>query len=253
MIQPRSRRARPAARRPAGPAPRSRAGRRTRGGRRTPPRTCGREPHVSPRGDRLAERADRGQDEPIASRSSPLPRAAGRGHDRHDDASASTMPSHGWPDGRPRQEPEDLDAPRTDRDRDEGTIHGTPRKRTTSSGGTRISALRALAEHPLDRHPTQRPKRRVRLANSAGRRRRRPARSPARATSDMYQLGVGRLPDEEVREAVLAAGPDHEVGVGQAGRIEGLGDRRPRRSIPAPDRTGEPPEPRRRARSGRRS
>ena len=37
------------------------------------------------------------------------------------------------------------------------------------------------------------------------------------------ELGVGRLPDEEVREALLAAGPDHEVGVGQAGRVQDAG------------------------------
>src|SRR6185295_4388318 len=40
------------------------------------------------------------------------------------------------------------------------------------------------------------------------------------------QLGVGRLPDEEVREALLAAGPDHEVRVRQAGRVQRAGDGR---------------------------
>ena len=39
------------------------------------------------------------------------------------------------------------------------------------------------------------------------------------------ELGVGRLPDQEVREPLLAAGPDHEVGIGQAGGVERLGDR----------------------------
>ena len=40
------------------------------------------------------------------------------------------------------------------------------------------------------------------------------------------ELGVGRLPDEEVREALLAAGPDDQVGIGQAGRVERGRDRR---------------------------
>ena len=35
------------------------------------------------------------------------------------------------------------------------------------------------------------------------------------------ELGVGGLPDQEVRQALLAAGPDDEVGVGQAGGVEG--------------------------------
>ena len=40
------------------------------------------------------------------------------------------------------------------------------------------------------------------------------------------ELGVGGLPDEEVREALLAAGADDEVRVGQAGRVERAADRR---------------------------
>src|SRR3977135_849980 len=35
------------------------------------------------------------------------------------------------------------------------------------------------------------------------------------------ELRVGRLPDQEIREALLAAGADDEVRVGQAGRVEG--------------------------------
>src|SRR5690606_39660899 len=38
------------------------------------------------------------------------------------------------------------------------------------------------------------------------------------------ELGVGDLPEEEVRDAHLAAGADEEVGVGEAGGVEGGGD-----------------------------
>ena len=38
------------------------------------------------------------------------------------------------------------------------------------------------------------------------------------------ELGVGRLPDQEVRQALLAAGPDDEVRVGQADRVERRAD-----------------------------
>src|SRR5262245_14381988 len=40
-----------------------------------------------------------------------------------------------------------------------------------------------------------------------------------------HELRVGRLPDEEVADPLLAAGPDDEVGVGQAARVQGLADR----------------------------
>src|SRR5689334_24586715 len=39
------------------------------------------------------------------------------------------------------------------------------------------------------------------------------------------ELRVRRLPDEEVREPLLAAGPDHEIRVGQAGGVERGADR----------------------------
>ena len=35
------------------------------------------------------------------------------------------------------------------------------------------------------------------------------------------ELGVGRLPDQEVRRALLARGPQEQVDVGQAGLVEG--------------------------------
>src|SRR5688572_24448275 len=46
---------------------------------------------------------------------------------------------------------------------------------------------------------------------------------PERLTE--VELRVGRLPDQEVGEALLPAGPDHEVGIGQTGRVQGLCDR----------------------------
>src|SRR4051794_15153013 len=39
------------------------------------------------------------------------------------------------------------------------------------------------------------------------------------------ELGIGRLPDQEVGETLLAAGPDHQVWIWQAGRIEARADR----------------------------
>ena len=75
--------------------------------------------------------------------------------------------------------------------------------------------------------------------------RRRSASGPksGQRTSRRVELGVGRLPDQEVREALLAAGPDDEVGVGQAGRVQRRRDRRPRRSAPAAMPLGdEPPD-----------
>src|SRR3984885_11899823 len=38
------------------------------------------------------------------------------------------------------------------------------------------------------------------------------------------QLGVGALPEQEVGEALLSAGADHEVGVGTANRVQVSGD-----------------------------
>src|SRR5690242_3782573 len=38
------------------------------------------------------------------------------------------------------------------------------------------------------------------------------------------ELGVGALPEQETAEALLARGPDDQVGVGLAGRVEVLGD-----------------------------
>ena len=34
------------------------------------------------------------------------------------------------------------------------------------------------------------------------------------------ELGVGRLPEQEVRDPLLARGPDHEVGICELGRVE---------------------------------
>ena len=47
---------------------------------------------------------------------------------------------------------------------------------------------------------------------------------------DEDELGVGELPEQEVRDAQLAGGADEQVGVGQLGRVEVGGERRSRRS-----------------------
>jgi hypothetical protein len=39
------------------------------------------------------------------------------------------------------------------------------------------------------------------------------------------EFGVGELPEEEIADAVFAAGADHEIGIGQAGGIERRGNR----------------------------
>ena len=49
------------------------------------------------------------------------------------------------------------------------------------------------------------------------------ARSPARAGREV-QLGVRRLPEEEVGQALLAARADHELGVAQVGPVEEAGE-----------------------------
>src|SRR5262245_24961820 len=41
-----------------------------------------------------------------------------------------------------------------------------------------------------------------------------------------HELGVRGLPEEEVRESLLARGADHEVGIGELGREEALGEGR---------------------------
>ena len=35
-----------------------------------------------------------------------------------------------------------------------------------------------------------------------------------------HELGVGRLPEQEVRDPLLARGADHEVGIGELGSVE---------------------------------
>ena len=80
-------------------------------------------------------------------------------------------------------------------------------------------ADRALA-HPC---PAYRPNRRWRRANSSRASSKASGPKSGQRVVAEVELGVGRLPDEEVREALLAAGPDDEVGVGQAGRVQGRG------------------------------
>ena len=77
-------------------------------------------------------------------------------------------------------------------------IQGMPSRRTTRSGGTRTSALIAALAHALA-GPAQRPKRRVRRAYSA-RAASKAARSEVRPEHVAeVELGVGRLPDQEVQ------------------------------------------------------
>ena len=42
---------------------------------------------------------------------------------------------------------------------------------------------------------------------------------------DEDELGVGELPEEEVRDAELAGRPDEEIGLGHLGRVEARRDR----------------------------
>src|SRR5262245_5701859 len=46
---------------------------------------------------------------------------------------------------------------------------------------------------------------------------------PQRVDED--ELGVGELPEQEIRDPQLARGPDQEIGIGQVGRVEAIGDR----------------------------
>ena len=57
------------------------------------------------------------------------------------------------------------------------------------------------------------------------------------------ELGIGRLPQQEVGQALLAGGADDQVGVGHPGGAEARGEARPR---PAPPGRGcrRPPRPR---------
>ena len=56
------------------------------------------------------------------------------------------------------------------------------------------------------------------------------------------ELGVGRLPDEEVRQALLAAGPDDEVRVRQADRVQRRADGGLVDVLGRDAARGEPPE-----------
>ena len=70
------------------------------------------------------------------------------------------------------------------------------------------------------------PNRRSRAANaaSASRRSSRAEVGPERVGED--ELGVGRLPEHEVRDPELAGGADQQVDLGQLGRVEARRDRR---------------------------
>ena len=46
------------------------------------------------------------------------------------------------------------------------------------------------------------------------------------------EFGIGRLPEQEIRQAHLARGADDEIGIGKAGRVEPVGQ------IVLPDRVG---------------
>ena len=75
------------------------------------------------------------------------------------------------------------------------------------------------------------PKRRSRLCV----RTRAPRRAPRRRTratgmSVKYELGVGQLPQQEVADALLAAGADEQVGLGRVGQRQVAASARPRRA-----------------------
>src|SRR5215212_2821935 len=105
-------------------------------------------------------------------------------------------------------------------------IHGPPRSRARRIGGARMAALLARSlsiGQPAcpDRAPTPSTaeaaaspgvfgERGVELGSAEVR--------PQRVARD--QLGVGRLPDQEVREPVLATRPDHEVWIGKSRGVQ---------------------------------
>ena len=125
----------------------------------------------------------------------------------------------------PSEEPEDLDRGEG-RDERDGQRPGPARRspRTISRTGTSTAALiarsritdatgrsateAAMAAGELEQGGVERVRTEVRPERVAG-----------------VELGVGRLPDQEVGEALLAAGPDDQVRVGQAGGVERAADR----------------------------
>src|SRR4051794_38718634 len=103
------------------------------------------------------------------------------------------------------------------------TIQTPPRATTRTSTGTRTAAERTLwrstgggpsapeasrAAGELENGRVERVGAEVRPEDIAG-----------------VELRVRRLPDEEVRQSLLAAGPDDEIGIRQARRVERRGDR----------------------------
>src|SRR6266511_2502948 len=102
-------------------------------------------------------------------------------------------------------------------------IQGIPSTTTTSSGGTKMRALPARSR--TDRAPALAAETPGSASELEERRveRLRPEIGPQDVAG--VELRVGGLPDEEVRQSLLAAGSDHEVRIWLARRVESARDR----------------------------
>jgi hypothetical protein len=103
-------------------------------------------------------------------------------------------------------------------------IHGPPRARTTTRPTTRTTAEIARSRSTWStRASAPEPAVAAGELEEGGVEGVRPEVGPERVGGE--QLGVRGLPDEEVREALLAARPDDEVRIGQAARVQRVRDR----------------------------
>ena len=222
------------------------AGGRTRSGRRRAPRRRSRSRPPSPsRGsERGRTRRRPARTTPTATSRSALVRPVGRTAASSTMATASAVPNSGERRVAGRlEQPERPRSPPSAADERRGRARspGTPRHERDEQDGTRTSAERARVRSigPAASGRTGACGGRTRGAP----RRTRRGRSRARGSSREHELGVGGLPDQEVADPLLAAGPDHEVRVRQAGRVQRVADRPlvdlRRRAMPA---RGDPPE-----------
>src|SRR4051794_21779418 len=106
-------------------------------------------------------------------------------------------------------------APRTTATATTSVIHGPPSSRARRIGGASTAALRARSRSI--RSATE-PALAGRVFGEGEIEVGGPEVGPQGLGDD--ELSVGRLPDQEVREPVLATGADHQVGVWKVGGIE---------------------------------
>src|SRR6187431_705849 len=134
--------------------------------------------------------------------------------------SARTLPSSGsvrWP--APRRSAKTSRAAKTVTTATPAARTMPPTARTTRSTGTRMAALIARWRTParLASEPT--------LASGELEECRVERGGPEIGPQVVaeVELSVGRLPDQEIGEALFATGPDHEVGIGQACGVQDAG------------------------------